>query len=80
MGRDSLSAAFAKVLREERLAKGLSQESLAHKARLHRTYVGLIERGLRKPTIEVGQALAQALGVRLSDLIRGAEKRSPRST
>ena len=74
MGRDSLSAAFAKVLREERLAKGLSQESLAHKARLHRTYVGLIERGLRNPSLDAGHALARALGTNLSQLIREAEK------
>lgn len=39
MGRDSLSAVFAKVLRREREAKGLSQEALAHVAGVHRTYV-----------------------------------------
>ena len=75
MGRVSLSGAFARVLQEQRKAKGLSQESLAHKAGLHRTYVGLIERGQRNPTIEVGHALARALGVSLSDLVRDAEKR-----
>jgi len=42
---------------------------------VHRTYIGLIERGLRKPTIEVGHGLAQALGTHLSELIREAEKR-----
>jgi transcriptional regulator with XRE-family HTH domain len=75
MGRASLSAAFARVLQDERRAKGLSQEALAHKAGLHRTYVGLIERGQRKPTIEVGHALARALGTTLSDLIRESERR-----
>ena len=75
MGRQSFSAAFAKVLQRERTAQGLSQERLAHRAGVHRTYVGLIERGLRKPTIEVGHALAQALGVSLSELIREAERR-----
>lgn len=78
MGRESLSAAFAKILRRERLARGLSQEALAHQAGLHRTYVGLVERGLRKPTIEVGHALAQAMGTHLSELIREAEKRLSR--
>ncbi len=38
------------------------KEDLAHDAGLHRTYVGLIERGLRNPIIEVGHALALALG------------------
>jgi transcriptional regulator with XRE-family HTH domain len=78
MGRESLSASFASVLQRARHAKGLSQEALAHRAGLHRTYVGLVERGLRKPTIEVGHALAQALGVHLSDLIREAEKKLSR--
>jgi transcriptional regulator with XRE-family HTH domain len=75
MGRQSFSSAFALILRRERVAKGLSQERLAHRAGLHRTYVGLIERGQRKPTIEVGYALAQALGVSLWELVREAEKR-----
>ncbi len=73
MGRRSLSAAFAEVVRERRAKLGASQEDLAHDAGLHRTYVGLIERGLRNPTIEVGHALA--LGTTLSDLIRRAERR-----
>lgn len=75
MGRESLSAAFARVLQRERRTRGLSQEQLAHKAGVHRTYVGLIERGQRNPTIEVGHALARALGTSLSDLIREAERR-----
>ncbi len=79
MGATRLSAAFAEVIREQRAKQGLSQEDLAHDADLHRTYVGLIERGLRNPTIEVGHALALALGTTLSDLIRRAEKRLGRS-
>ena len=79
MGRERLSASFAKVLQRARHAKGLSQEALAHRAGLHRTYVGLIERGERNPTIEAGHALAQALGTHLSELIREAEKRLSRA-
>jgi transcriptional regulator with XRE-family HTH domain len=75
MGRESLSASFARVLRREREARGLSQERLAHKAGLHRTYVGLIERGLRNPTLEASHALARALGTSLSAMIGEAEKR-----
>ena len=78
MGRESVSAAFAKVLKREREARSLSQEALAHRAGIHRTYVGLIERGLRKPTIEVGYALARALGTTLSELVREAERRLQR--
>ncbi len=79
MGRRSLSAAFAEVVRDQRAKRGVSQEDLAHDAGLHRTYVGLIERGLRNPTIEVGNALALALGTTLSDLIRRAERRLGRT-
>ncbi len=79
MGRRSLSAAFAEVVRDQRAKRGVSQEDLAHEAGLHRTYVGLIERGLRNPTIEVGHALALALGTTLSDLIRRAERRLGRT-
>ncbi len=75
MGRESLSATFGTVVRHHRIAEGLSQEALAHRAGVHRTYVGLIERGLRKPTIEVGDALARALGTSLSELVREAERR-----
>ncbi len=79
MGATRLSAAFAEVIREQRAKQGLSQEDLVHDADLHRTYVGLIERGLRNPTIEVGHALALALDTTLSDLIRRAEKRLRRT-
>ena len=76
MGPTSLSAAFAEVVLELRAKRRLSQEDLAHDAGLHRTYVGLIERGLRNPTIEVGNALALALGTTLSDMIRRAERKA----
>ena len=75
MGATGLSTAFAEVVREQRAKRGLSQEDLAHDAGLHRTYVGLIERGLRNPTIEAAHALALALDTTLSDLIRRAERR-----
>ena len=74
MAGDTLSTAFGKVLQRRRLAAGISQEALAHAAGVHRTYVGLVERGLRNPSIDVGHALAGALGTTLSDLIREAER------
>lgn len=68
-----LSKAFALVLRKHRLAKGLSQERLAELAGIHPTYVGLVERSLRNPTLNVAQSLADALGTPLSHLIAEAE-------
>ena len=48
---------------------GLSQDELAHRAGLHRTYVSGVERGVRNPTITVLEKLAKALGVPLSTLV-----------
>ncbi len=53
---------------------GLSQEALAEAAGVHHTYVGLVERGKRNPTIEVAERLARALGKKLSALIAQAER------
>jgi transcriptional regulator with XRE-family HTH domain len=61
---------FARNLRKERLAKGLSQEALADKAGLHRTYVGSVERGERNITLINAEKLAHALDIELADLVR----------
>lgn len=57
-------------LRRLREAKGLSQETFAFEAGIHRTYVSDIERGARNPTITVVENLAIALGVTASELLR----------
>lgn len=61
---------FAANLKEQRLAKGLSQEDLADLCGLHRTYVGSVERGERNISIDNMERLAQALDVPLEKLIR----------
>ncbi|KPF81151.1 transcriptional regulator [Brevundimonas sp. AAP58] len=53
-------------LRQER---GLSQEELADRSGLHRTYVSGVERGVRNPTISVLDKLAKGLAVTLQDLV-----------
>ncbi len=53
-----------------RAQQGLSQESFADLASIHRTYVSDIERGARNPTIAVVQRLAEALGIDAADLLR----------
>lgn len=73
MRRLEMSDAFAVVLKQYRTAKRLSQETLAEKANLHPTYIGLLERSLRVPSLNVAQALAYALDVSLSRLVREAE-------
>jgi transcriptional regulator with XRE-family HTH domain len=61
---------FGKVVRRRREKVGLSQEALADKAGLHRNYIGLLERGLRTPSIEVLRKVAVGLGTTMSSLIR----------
>lgn len=67
---EPMSKRFGKRLREARLRVGLSQEELAAKARLHRTYVGMIERAKRNITLSNAESLAKALGMKLFELIR----------
>ncbi|MEJ7790640.1 MAG: helix-turn-helix transcriptional regulator [Gaiellaceae bacterium] len=70
-----IAVTFGAVLREKRQAAGISQEQLADRAGLHRTYVSLIERGKRTASIEVVRRVASALGVTMADLISATEKR-----
>jgi DNA-binding XRE family transcriptional regulator len=61
---------FGKRVRSLRLAKGYSQEELAFKAKLDRTYVGGIERGERNPSLKNIAKLAEILEVPISELFK----------
>jgi transcriptional regulator with XRE-family HTH domain len=58
-----LVAVFAANVRHRRLELGLSQEALAERAGVHRTYIGMLERSEKNVTIYNIERLAQALGV-----------------
>jgi transcriptional regulator with XRE-family HTH domain len=60
---------LARNVKRFRLEKGWSQEELADRAELHRTYVSGVERGVRNPTITIVAALAKALAVAPADLL-----------
>jgi transcriptional regulator with XRE-family HTH domain len=64
-----LNATFARNLRTFRERAGLSQEELADRAGLHRTYVGSVERGERNISLRNVERLASALGVEPAALI-----------
>jgi len=59
---------FGERVRKLRLARSLSQEELAFKSGVHRTYLGSIERGERNPSLKNIAAIAKALDVTLSQL------------
>ena len=61
---------FARKLKTERLARGISQEALAELAGLHRTYVGSVERGERNIAVDNMESLANAMGLDICDLLK----------
>lgn len=60
---------FGKKVREERMKKGLSQEELGERAKVHRTYIGMIERAEKNITLTNMEKIARALGKRVNDLV-----------
>ncbi|MBK5262968.1 MAG: helix-turn-helix transcriptional regulator [Peptostreptococcaceae bacterium] len=61
---------FGERVREIRKGKGLSQEELAHKADLHRTYIGMIERAEKNITLINIEKIANALEIGIANLIK----------
>ena len=57
-------------LRKFRQAKGLSQEELADRAEIDRTYISAVERSVYAASIDVVDRLARGLGVEAADLLR----------
>jgi transcriptional regulator with XRE-family HTH domain len=69
-----LSEYFGAAVREHRTLIRLSQEELADRAGLDRTYVSGIERGRRNPSLRILQRIADALGVDLDVLFATARE------
>jgi len=61
---------FGKKVREKRTKLGLSQEELASRADVHRTYIGMIERAEKNITLGNIQKITGALNIKLSDIFR----------
>ncbi|NIF56814.1 helix-turn-helix transcriptional regulator [Enterobacter sp. Ap-916] len=65
---NSIQALLGQRVKQLRLQKGLSQEALAERCGLDRTYVSGIERGVRNPTLEVLHIIANGLNIDLASL------------
>lgn len=65
---DTLKIELGAAIKRERSARGISQEELARRAGLHRTYVSDLERGARNPSVESVEKLADALQVSVAKL------------
>ncbi len=62
--------AFGTVLKELRTAMGLSQEKLAFACGLDRTFISMLERGKRQPSLTSILLLAKALSIPADKMIR----------
>jgi Predicted transcription factor, homolog of eukaryotic MBF1 len=71
-----ISESFGLVLREFREKKGYSQEFLAGICNLDRTYISLLERGLRQPTLKTLFTLSEALELSATEIIECMEKKA----
>lgn len=68
-----IATIFGKVIRELRQERGLSQEEFGFECELHRTYISLLERGKRIPSLTTIIQLATALNVPPSEIVRRVE-------
>lgn len=72
VNRERVLRAVGTAIAARRRASGLSQEQLAERSGLHRTYIGAVERGIRNPTITSLAQLARGLACQPSELLAEA--------
>lgn len=68
--RSDINAKFGKCVADKRKATGISQEELAYRCGVHRTYIGAIERGEKSPTLNTIQKIAGGLGLTIIGLLK----------
>jgi len=79
-GHQSVDELFGQVLRQFRRERGLSQEDLAFESGYHRTYISLLERGKKSPSLKTIFQLAIALNIQPSEIIDRIQKMGPNVT
>ena len=78
---DRISAAVVRLLREAREERGVTGSDLAERSGLNQSTISLMDRGLRKPTLDTLLRIAEVLEVELGEILRRAaaevEKETP---
>jgi transcriptional regulator with XRE-family HTH domain len=69
MNKEKTLEKFGQRVREERMKIGLSQEGLAAKAGVHRTYIGMVERAEKNITLLNIEKIAKAIKIKIKDLM-----------
>ncbi len=64
---------FGKVLKVKRKARRMTQHELAKKSQLDRTYISMLERGIRKPSLETAINIAKVLDVPTGEIVNEVE-------
>ena len=72
MATNDLKTLLGMAIKTQRASLGISQEELAHRAGLHRTYISDLERGARNPSVESIEKLAAALQISVAKLFEQA--------
>jgi transcriptional regulator with XRE-family HTH domain len=67
--KSSIEELFGNVLKQLRNEKGISQEELGFESGYHRTYISMLERGKKSPSLKTIFQLAKALDVTPSDIM-----------
>jgi len=66
--KNKISIKFGQKVRSERIKQGLSQEELAARSGVHRTYIGMIERAEKNITLVNIEKISKALRLNIRDL------------
>ena len=74
-GKIKPEVAFGKTLKELRTKKKISQEALAYECSLDRTFISLLERGLRQPSLSTILQIAKALKVSPVEIMKSVTKK-----
>jgi transcriptional regulator with XRE-family HTH domain len=80
MDEKTLAREFGVLIRRLRLERAYSQESFGEASGLHRTYIGMVERGETNATLAAVNKMAKALGITLGDMFSELERASRDNT